>query len=127
MRKTILAALAAAVLAYGGSAFAQSHQGGYLGQNPGAHQTASTAAPAPPDVGSHQGGYLGLNHGAKLAPAPTAADDMRSSPGAWCRVASVEPGRCAGRAQFDHAYCMQKDADHYASCRRAMDFIGWHN
>jgi hypothetical protein len=127
MRKLILAAAAAATLMFAGGAFAQSQQGGYLGVNPGGHQTASTAAPAPADVGSGQGGYLGRNPGAKLAPARTATDDMRSSPTAWCRAASVEPGRCAGRAQADHTYCMQKDPEHYASCRRTLDYMGWHN
>jgi hypothetical protein len=121
----ILAAVAAATLAFSGGAFAQSQQGGYLGLNPAGHQVAST--PAPADVGSRQGGYLGQNAGNKLAPAGATGGDMRATPTAWCRAASVEPGRCMGRAAADHDYCMQKDADHYAACRRAMDFIGWHN
>jgi hypothetical protein len=121
----ILAAVAVATLAFSGGAFAQSHQGGYLGLNPGGNLVA--AAPAPADVGSHQGGYLGENAGAKLAPATGTAGDMKASPTAWCKSASVEPGRCMGRAAADHDYCMQKGADNYAACRRAMDFIGWHN
>jgi hypothetical protein len=127
MRKLFLAALAAATLTFGGAAFAQSQQGGYLGQNPGGHQTASAAAPT--HIESHQGGYLGRNAGADLKPAHVNDDEMKTSPTAWCRAASVEPGRCSGRAQADHDYCMSKGTDHegYKSCRRAMDFIGWHN
>ncbi len=125
LRTAFLAALGAATLAGNATAFAQSQQGGYLGANPGAHQTASV--PAPTDVGSGQGGYLGLNAGRDLSPNRVANQDMTSSPGAWCRMASMVPGRCESRATYDHAYCIAHDPDHYARCRRAMDFIGWHN
>jgi len=125
MRTMILAAVAAATLALSGGAFAQSQQGGYLGLNPTGHQVAS--APAPADVGSRQGGYLGQNAGSKLAPARVSDGDMKTNPTAWCRSGSVEPGRCMGRAAADHQYCMEHNADNYAGCRRAMDFIGWHN
>jgi hypothetical protein len=123
-RTAFLALLGTATLA-GGPAFAQSQQGGYLGLNPGTHQTASTVAPA--RVGSGQGGYLGLNAGADLKPAPAETADMKTSPMAWCRMASIEPGRCMSRATYDHAYCIEHDPDHYATCRRLMDSIGWHN
>jgi hypothetical protein len=125
LRTALLAALGAATLAGSGSAFAQSQQGGYLGANPGAHQTASAAAPARTTTG--QGGYLGMNAGADLSPARTAGMDMKASPGAWCRMASLVPGRCESRAADDHAYCADHDPDHYATCRRLMDAIGWHN
>jgi hypothetical protein len=121
----ILAVVAAATLALGGTAFAQSQQGGYLGLNPAGHQVAGM--PAPADVGSHQGGYLGQNAGGNLAPGRAAGGDMTTTPAAWCHAASIEPDRCASRATFDHGYCMQHDPDHYAACRRTMDFIGWHN
>jgi hypothetical protein len=53
------------VLMASGAAFAQSHQGGYLGKNPAATQdTASQERVAPPALGSGQGGYLGANAGA---------------------------------------------------------------
>jgi hypothetical protein len=125
IRKILFALVAVAGLAVSGGAFAQSGQGGYLGANPGGHQTTSQA---PAQLGSMQGGYLGQNPGAGLA-APKAADaaEMMASPTAWCRSASIEPGRCSSRATPDHEYCMQQGADHYAACRRAMDFIGWHN
>ena len=126
MRKVFLAAFTVAALAFSGGAFAQSHQGGYLGLNPAGGQVA--AAPAPSDVGSHQGGYLGQNPGANLAPARAPdASDMKANPMAWCNASSIEPGRCRSRAQYDHAYCMDHNADHYAACRRAMDYVGWHN
>jgi hypothetical protein len=124
MRKVFLAALTVAALAFSGGAFAQSHQGGYLGLNPAGNQVA--AAPAPSDVGSHQGGYLGENAGSKLAPARAADADMKASPMAWCANA-MDPGRCRSRAEPDHAYCLQHNPDNYANCRRTMDFIGWHN
>ncbi len=125
MRNMFLAAATVVALAASGSAFAQSQQGGYLGQNPGAHQTASAASAA--DLGSRQGGYLGKNAGGNLAPARAAEANMAGSPMAWCNAASLEPGRCRSRAVYDHAYCMQQDASHYASCRQVMDYIGWHN
>jgi len=126
MRKILFAAVAVAGLAVSGGAFAQSGQGGYLGLNPGGQVAAAPSAV--PHPGSGQGGYLGQNAGAGLsAPKPADAAEMMVNPAAWCRTGSVEPGRCTSRAVPDHQYCMQQGADHYATCRRAMDFIGWHN
>jgi hypothetical protein len=59
------------VLAAAGPAMAQSHQGGYLGLNPGGHMIHSDVPP-PPEFGSGQGGNLGKNPGAHLA-APSEA------------------------------------------------------
>ena len=56
------AVASAVLLGAAGAAFAQSHQGGYLGLNPGAGLTA--AGPATPEHGSGEGGYLGLIPGA---------------------------------------------------------------
>jgi hypothetical protein len=57
--------LASAILfATAGGAFAQSHQGGYLGLNPGANVAVSHGVA--PSVGSGQGGYLGENPGADI-------------------------------------------------------------
>jgi hypothetical protein len=125
MRKILFAVVAVAGLALSGGAFAQSGQGGYLGANPGGHLTATS--PIPPQLGSMQGGYLGINPGAHLTPKASAESDMTASPTAWCQAKSVEPDRCASRAAADHQYCMQQGADHYANCRRMMDYIGWHN
>jgi hypothetical protein len=126
MRKILFAAVAVASLAVSAGAFAQSGQGGYLGLNPGGQLAAAPSAQ--PHPSSQQGGYLGVNPGAGLsAPKPADAAEMMANPVAWCRTNSVEPGRCASRALPDHQYCMQQGADHYATCRRAMDFIGWHN
>jgi len=126
MRKILFAAVAVASLAFSAGAFAQSGQGGYLGINPGSQVAAAPSAQ--PHPGSQQGGYLGINPGAGLnAAKPADTAEMMANPAAWCRTGSVEPGRCASRATSDHQYCMQKGADHYASCRRTMDFIGWHN
>jgi hypothetical protein len=120
MRKLFLAALAAAALTTGGAAFAQSQQGGYLGQNPAGQQTASAAAPARIG-GSGQGGYLGQNPGGALKPAGRVAEtDMRGSPTAWCAV-SPEPYRCRSRAAVEHEMCVTKDPQYYASCRFALD------
>jgi hypothetical protein len=117
MRKLLLAAVAVTALGWAGGAMAQSHQGGYLGQNPGGQQTA--AAPRPADVGSRQGGYLGLNPGANLAPAKAPEGDMRSSPTAWCAT-SLEPSRCRGAAAVDnHRMCLE--ASNYDACRFAFD------
>jgi hypothetical protein len=120
MRKLILATLAAVALTYGGAAFAQSQQGGYLGQNPGGQQSASAAAPA--RIGaSGQGGYLGQNPGGGLKPASRPAEaDMRNSPTAWC-TKSPEPYRCRSRAAVEHEMCVTKDPQYYASCRFALD------
>jgi hypothetical protein len=116
MRKILLAVAIAASLIGGSPAFAQSQQGGYLGQNPGGQQ----ASVPPPSVhGSGQGGYLGLNHGANLAPARVVEGDM-SSPMGWCQK-SPEPSRCRGRAVDDHKICAGKEGDSYLSCRFALD------
>ena len=74
IREAITAGAVAGALLFGaaGAALAQSHQGGYLGLNPGAGLTA--AGPVVPEHGSGQGGYLGLNPGAGLtASGPTVA------------------------------------------------------
>ncbi len=64
MRTTILMTPVFLLMA-SGAAFAQSHQGGYIGKNPGATQeTASQERVAPTAQGSGQGGYLGSNVGA---------------------------------------------------------------
>lgn len=121
MRKLFLGVAMATVLAFGGSAFAQSQQGGYLGQNPSGHQTATLAAPTHP--GSGQGGYLGIDPGARLAPAPkpagNMAGNMMSDPMAWCS-SSPEPSRCRARAAIEHPMCLEHP-EHYAACRFAMD------
>ena len=119
MRKMLLAATAALALGigYGGAALAQSHQGGYLGENPGTQLAAGIAAPT---RGSGQGGYLGVNPGANLRPATAPAGDMRSSPTAWC-VSSPEPSRCRARAAAEFQICITKDPSVYASCRFALD------
>jgi hypothetical protein len=121
MRMMFLAAIAAATLASAGGAFAQSQQGGYLGQNVGNHQIATTAPSGLP--GSRQGGYLGLNNGAQLKPLPAAeeeAAEARMSPRAWCK-SSTEPSRCWATAEREHASCMATSPDHYAACRFALD------
>jgi hypothetical protein len=97
MRKMFLVAIAVTTLAGVGGAFAQSQQGGYLGENPGGHQTAAAA---------------------------TVQDFKTAPPDAWCRAKSFWQDRCASRAQDDHTYCMQHDSDHYASCRGMMDGLG---
>lgn len=121
MRKLFLAAIAAATLAASGGAFAQSHQGGYLGLNPGGHQLATTS---PSGVaGSHQGGYLGLNHGADLKPLAATdeqAAEARMAPRAWCK-SSTEPSRCWATAERDHGSCLATSPDNYAACRFALD------
>jgi hypothetical protein len=98
MRKLFLGVATVAILAYGGSAFAQSQQGGYLGLNPGGHQSA----------------------GAKLAPGNAIDDDPQTAAMAWCRK-SPEPSRCRGHAIEDHKQCMAENPDHYESCRFAFD------
>ncbi len=118
MRKILLALVAVTALGWAGAAFAQSKQGGYLGQNPGP-QTA-TAVPRPADIGSRQGGYLGLNPGANLAPAKAPEGDMRSNPTAWCAKSS-EPSRCRGSAEMNHRMCLE--ASNYDACRSAYDHM----
>ncbi len=54
------------LLATTASAFAQSHQGGYLGLNPGAGVPASHGVAV--EHGSGQGGYLGIDPGAHVGP-----------------------------------------------------------
>lgn len=86
MRSFITAgALAGALLiGAGGAAFAQSHQGGYLGLNPGAGVT--TAAPVAPAQGSGQGGYLGLNPGANLTGSGAGAASHGSGEGGYLGI-----------------------------------------
>jgi hypothetical protein len=106
-------------------ALAQSQQGGYLGENPGAHITSATVEQ--PQLGSVQGGYLGKNIGAELKPmVRSGVSGPTSSPAAWCED-SLDPGRCRSRAADDHAWCAEHNPGHYASCRQTMDYIGWHN
>jgi hypothetical protein len=95
MRNLLLAAVAAVILS-SGTAFAQSQQGGYLGQNPGSHQTARLPAPS-----------------------ANANEALMSSPTAWCKN-SPEPSRCTARSAAEHQICLQ-NPDNYASCRFAMD------
>jgi hypothetical protein len=118
MRKFVLAMAAVAVLGWAGGALAQSQQGGYLGQHPGAQQTATTSVARPADVGSRQGGYLGQNPGANLAPATLPQGDLRSSATAWC-AKSPEPSRCRGSAEMNHKLC--GEASNYEACRAAYD------
>jgi len=121
MRKMLLAATAALAIGLGCSAeaLAQSHQGGYLGDNPGTSGQLA-AGIAAPSRGSGQGGYLGINPGANLKPATSAETDMRSSPEAWCRN-SPEPSRCRARAAMEAQMCAGKAPSAYASCRFALD------
>ncbi len=122
MRKLLQAIVIVTSMASIGPAFADSHQGGYLGLNPGANAIASSAGP---QAGSLQGGYLGKSAGAELQPLVHAGlVDAHSAPGAWCDDA-IDRSRCLRRADLDHQYCMGHDADHYARCRRLMDAIGW--
>jgi hypothetical protein len=125
MQKMFLAAIVAASLVSTSGAFAQSHQGGYLGLNPGA-TTAPSIVPPPPQLGSMQGGYLGKNPGANLQPLkPRGTVDASSPPNAFCDAASIEPDRCRTRAEADHTICLKQDPDHYMSCRRILDLFGW--
>jgi hypothetical protein len=64
-----------------GVAFAQSHQGGYLGINPGAG--VATVGPVAPVHGSGQGGYLGLNPGAHATAAGPAQPEHGSGQGGY--------------------------------------------
>ena len=134
MRKGFAAALTAAALLFGSAAFAAdvqnpshiegSHQGGALGINPGAN--VPTAPAAAPQLGSMQGGVLGKNFGATNQPQRSpSVTDATSSPTAFCTNGSIEPSRCRTRAELDHKMCQGRDADHYMSCRRALDMVGW--
>jgi hypothetical protein len=79
MRSTILMAPIALLLASGGTAFAQSGQGGYLGQTPGKDVPSVSQDPVnpPPVQGSGQGGYLGEKAGGNLL---TASQDPMKPP-----------------------------------------------
>jgi hypothetical protein len=123
MRGSLIAFAAASIVTLSGTAWAMSGQGGYLGLNPGAG-----LQPPEQQIGipmSHQGGYLGLNPGAELHPLNLdTASDFKTTSGAWC-AGSVEPTRCLKRAEVDHKYCVEHEQDHYATCRRALDFVAW--
>ena len=81
IRTTIATGLVAGALLVSGGAFAQSHQGGYLGINPGAHPASTgVAAPTP---GSGQGGYLGVDPGARLTASRTAQPEQGSGQGGY--------------------------------------------
>jgi len=128
MRKVLtiamMGAMALACVGAAGPSLAQSHQGGYLGLDPGARLAPPTVAP-PPQLGSMQGGYLGRNPGQAATPMrPATASDYLTSPAAWCQN-SVEPSRCRSRADDDHAWCIAHNPTHYADCRRTMDYMGW--
>jgi hypothetical protein len=93
-RQTIAAGAVAGAVLLGatGAAFAQSHQGGYLGLNPGAGLTA--AGPVVPTHGSGQGGYLGINPGAGLTAAGPAVPEHGSGQGGYLGMnpgADAEP------------------------------------
>lgn len=83
LRQTIAAGAVAGAVLLGatGAAFAQSHQGGYLGLNPGAGLTA--AGPVAPAHGSGQGGYLGIDPGAGLTAAGPAMPEHGSGEGGY--------------------------------------------
>ena len=66
MRIRTLALAAALMLTAAGAAMAQSHQGGYLGLNPGKDVPVSHGLGI--IKGSGQGGYLGENVGDNLPP-----------------------------------------------------------
>jgi hypothetical protein len=71
----------ALLLATTGGAFAQSHEGGYLGINPGAHVAVSHGIDQ--QTGSGQGGYLGLNPGANLTASATTVPAQGSHEGGY--------------------------------------------
>jgi hypothetical protein len=121
MRKTLIALTGAVLLASASAALAQSHQGGYLGLNPGSQQATAPSVPPPPVVGSHQGGYLGINPGAHQEPAAPPHGDMMASPTAWCDQGSPHPSYCYGRAANEDKICQSAGREHYASCRFALD------
>ncbi len=122
MPKHLIALAGVVLLASASAALAQSHQGGYLGINPGSQQQAvAPSAPPAPVVTSHQGGYLGINPGAHLTPAAPARGDMMASPTAWCDQGSPHPSYCYGRAANEHKICLDAGPEHYASCRFALD------
>lgn len=95
LHRTIVAGAVATTVLLGaaGAAFAQSHQGGYLGINPGAGLAAS--GPAEPEHGSGQGGYLGLNPGAGLTAAGPALPQHGSGEGGYL---GMIPGATPGAA-----------------------------
>jgi len=69
MKRIFLAAVVTLSLG-AGTAFAQSGQGGYLGENPGKDLPVASTVTAQPKT-SGQGGYLGQNPGADLKGAPS--------------------------------------------------------
>jgi hypothetical protein len=83
LHQTIAAGAVAIGVLFGaaGAAFAQSHEGGYLGINPGAG--VSAAGPVVVPHGSGQGGYLGLNPGAHLRAAGPAQPEHGSGEGGY--------------------------------------------
>ena len=81
MKRMMLAA-AVALMFGAGAAYAQSGQGGYLGENAAKTQpTASTTAQAPKTSG--QGGYLGEHPAANPAPTTAAAPQAGSGQGGY--------------------------------------------
>jgi len=81
IRTTIATGLVAGALLVSSGAFAQSHQGGYLGVNPGAH--LASAGVATPTRGSGQGGYLGVDPGAQLTASQAAQPEQGSGQGGY--------------------------------------------
>jgi hypothetical protein len=81
IRTTIATGLMAGALFASGGAFAQSHQGGYLGINPGAHLASASAAT--PTHGSGQGGYLGIDPGARLTESQAVQPEQGSGQGGY--------------------------------------------
>lgn len=93
MRNRIFVLAAVALIAGAGAAMAQSHQGGYLGLNPGGHLATPTQA-RPPAFGSGQGGYLGKDPGAHLAtPTQVPPAEFGSGEGGYL---GVVPGQSYG-------------------------------
>jgi hypothetical protein len=81
MRRILTIAAALAFVGTASTAFAQSHQGGYLGLNPG--KSVATSAPRATSPGSGQGGYLGKNPGAGVGAAQAAAPRRGSGQGGY--------------------------------------------
>jgi hypothetical protein len=76
-----LALAGALMLTTAGAAFAQSHQGGYLGLNPGANVQVSHGLGI--THGSGQGGYLGENPGANLTASAAVTPTKGSGEGGY--------------------------------------------
>jgi hypothetical protein len=90
------AVASAVLLGAAGAAFAQSHQGGYLGLNPGAGLTSAGAIQ--PEHSSGQGGYLGLNPGAGLTAAGPATPEHGSGEGGYLGlIPGANPGALNNR------------------------------